>query len=382
MQSGSIEIPVTVVLTQDAVDQITSRGKRPGSVQTVDGGESFGFTTHSIGTEAMQGMLTRGFLSKIELVSADPLTLQSSIIDLTKLIIYTLLYIRFESDANKLVFQSEVIRHWNRTNPSRIIDEKTHFKSAVIAQLLESRKEERDAVQQAVLAGARTSAVKPEGGSNDDRERCEQLCRRYFNCVRPSVWYVVLLLFSGEEREAITQALGGLIGRYASTSEVADYFAGTLNELIVYAQHNNMLARAKMQLGTSVTDAELLGNEPLRRKLIEAMAEHHEELHVVWRIADRAGITERRRTLSVSVFNKEYEFQIIRNELHRQMTMKARDLRAYLEQSVQAGGASDAGLGYLSYLYDAAQTLGVQFDSLVRQDERLDFTMITLTLQF
>lgn len=382
MRSGKIEIPVVVALTQVAVDQLTARGKQPGRIQTIDGGEVYGFSTSQIGTVALQEMLSRNYLEKIEFTSADPDGFESSIVDLTKLVIYGLLYARFESELERLVFDSDEVRRWNRANPARGIDERTHFNPDAVKQLLDARSGELKPFTQGILARAVRWALVHHGSSDDAQERCEYQCRRYFDCIPAHIWYVVLLLFPGEGRDGVSRGIAALIERFVRTSGLADYFADTLHELIVHTHWNTMQQRANMQAGEPVPAERIRQNEQLRRDIIKAMADHHETLHVVWRIAVRPGADERRRMLSVSLFDKEYEFEIIKSETDREKSMTRRDLRSHFNRIAHRAGAPAAKLTYLGPLTDAARALGVHFEAVAREDGRLDFAMINMTLQF
>lgn len=382
MRLGKIEIPAVVALTQVAVDQLTARGKQPRRIQTLDGGEVHGFATEHIGTVAFQEMLSRNFLEKIEFASADPGRFVGAIGDLTKLIIYGLLYSRFESELERLIFDSDEVRRWNRANPARSIDERTHFNPDAVKQLLDSRAEELRPFTEGILARSMRWAVAHHASSEEARERCEYLCRRYYDCIPARVWYVVMLLFPGESRDGASRGIAALIERFVRTSGLADYFADTLNEVIIHTHRNTMLQRAKMQTGEVVSAERLMGDDRLRSDIVNAMADHHETLHVVWRIAGRPGADERRRMLTVSLFDREYEFEIIKSEADREKTMKVRDLRSHFERGVNCGGSRRAELTYLGHLADAARALGVHFEAVAREDERLDFAMITMTLQF
>jgi len=382
MRSGKIEIPVVVALTQVAVDQLTARGKQPGHVQTLDGGEVHGFSSRHIGTVAFQEMLSRNYLEKIEFSASDPDGFEGAIADLTKLVIYGLLYSRFGSELERLIFDSDEVRRWNRANPARSIDERTHFNPEAVKQLLASRSEELKPFTEGILARAVRWALVHHGSSEEAQERCEYLCGRYFECIPEHIWYIVLLLFPGDGRDGASRGIAALIERFVRTSGLADYFADTLNEVISHTHRTTMLQRAKMQAGEPVSLDQLTQDEQLRRTVVEAMADHHETLHVVWRIAARPGADERRRMLSVSLFDKEYEFEIIKSETDREKTMKIRDLRSHFERGADCGGSRSSGLTYLGHLADAARALGVHFEALAREDERLDFSMITMTLQF
>ena len=84
----------------------------------------------------IQRLLLIDYISKIEISKPEFVTSRQETMDLSKLIVYSVLYRQYDDYIFHQILSSDVIKKWNRLNPANIIDEKTHINDNFLRSVL------------------------------------------------------------------------------------------------------------------------------------------------------------------------------------------------------------------------------------------------------
>ncbi len=377
-------MPSKIFLTAEAVNHLLANNSRMSQVLSLENENLYGFQTQKIGPASLQSMIVRRYLSRIEFSRVDLLTYKNGVIDVTKLVVFALLYMRFEKQFSKLVYDSESVRRWNRTNPARLIDDQTRLSEQAIKKVLQNRKDDLVKLHEEILSPVLQTAREDSTLSDEERTVHGHLCRRYLREISPRIWYIFLLLCSGYEREDLIASMSEILGNYAHKSQVGEYLALIIVELMMHAEYTNMLDYARMTMGGAVQIEDLILNDKLREHIVSEMEKNDRSLFVSWNLAPRGPSIDRGQKLTVSIYNREWEFESVRSEVNDKMgrDMSHRGLMTFFQEAASSSFNTGLGLNYLSYLKDACKAVGIYFDSTVTKIPRLEWTMVTLLLQF
>lgn len=382
VRGGRIDVPVQIVLTEHAVGRMLAQNKRLGRQRLQDGAEGYGFATESMGPAAVQSMIADGYISRIQFSQVALLDHRPAVVDLTKAIVFGILYALFARESRRVLLESDVVKRWNRAKPTQTIDENTKIKDEAVRRYLVTHRQQLVVLHQGISAPVVRELV-GQVSDKGDKEVLAHLSNRYLRAVPMSAWYLMLTLFSAAEREDLINELRALLKRYLDKSDLAEYLALIVVELMVHAEYAGLLRQANRKQGDAVTVQQLVTNEVLRKQIQEELERRDERISLIWNLS--AGVTgeDRRARLAVSLLNRGWRFNNVRDEVNTKLSTRKneRALDAYFLQAATTGFDTTLGMHYLSYLDEACKRFDIHFDSTVSRTAG-DSTMINLILQF
>ena len=122
-----LDLPIKLVLTQEGSTFFIKQNKKLLRFTLAGNVEEYGISMDSFAPDNLQRLILANYISKIEISQSELVSMRQEIMDLSKLIVFSLLYRQFDLFMFKQILASPVIKKWNRLNPSSIIDEKTQI---------------------------------------------------------------------------------------------------------------------------------------------------------------------------------------------------------------------------------------------------------------
>ena len=131
MSSGDkkfiIELPLKVILTEDGASNFISNNKKLLRFKLADNVDEYGISLNKFSPQSVQSMILLDYISKIEISMSEFVSSRQEVMDLSKVVVYSLLYKQFDREVYNALIQCECVRKHNRQNPSHLIDEKTRM---------------------------------------------------------------------------------------------------------------------------------------------------------------------------------------------------------------------------------------------------------------
>ena len=84
-------------------------------------------------------MILLDYISKIEISMPEFVSSRQEVMDLSKIVVFSLLYKQFDRDIYASIIQCECVRKHNRANPSHLIDEKTRMPEKQLRTILQNK---------------------------------------------------------------------------------------------------------------------------------------------------------------------------------------------------------------------------------------------------
>ena len=85
-------------------------------------------------------MILVNYISKIEISMSEFVSVRQEVMDLSKVVVYSLLYKQFDRQLFADFIQTDAVQKHNRKNPTQLIDERTKMSEAQLRQILASQK--------------------------------------------------------------------------------------------------------------------------------------------------------------------------------------------------------------------------------------------------
>ena len=112
-----IDLPVKLVLTEEGTSFFIRKGKNLKKFKLADNVEEYGIILDTFSPASLQRMMLVDYISKVEISKSEFMSSRQEIMDLSKLVVYSMLYRQYDACVFARVLASDVIKKWNQPQP-------------------------------------------------------------------------------------------------------------------------------------------------------------------------------------------------------------------------------------------------------------------------
>lgn len=378
-----IELPLKVVLTEDGASNFISHKKKLIRFRLADNIDEYGISMRQFSPQSIQTMLMLDYISKIEISMPEFVTSRQEVMDLSKIIVYSLLYKQFDRDIYSAIIQCDCVRKYNRSHASQLIDEKTNMSEKQLRSILMSKDEVIGQTRTEILEPVWDSIRKNKDYSIEEKNIYMLMTEKFMNRMSLQNWYVITLFHKKEGFEDMIVSIRNILAQYMEKSRVAEYISVMVMELALNNENTNIRKEAKSMYPT-VDDINALVVDPdVRSKIVKELQKKRVLVSVSWKLGGGSTSIGKQGRLQITLYNKDDEFQEVKENIETKASADTnkRTLIDFYRETPDGGG-TDLGLYYLSYLDDACKKVNVKFESIVNQFSTSDLTVINLIFNF
>lgn len=378
-----IELPLKVVLTEDGASNFISHKKKLIRFRLADNIDEYGISMRQFSPQSIQTMLMLDYISKIEISMPEFVTSRQEVMDLSKIIVYSLLYKQFDRDIYTAIIQCDCVRKYNRAHASQLIDEKTKMSEKQLRSILISKDEVIGQTRSEILEPVWESIRNNKDYSIEEKNIYMLMTEKFMNRMSLQNWYVITLFHKKEGFQDMIVAIRNILAQYMEKSRVAEYISVMVMELALNNENTNIRKEAKSMYPT-VDDINALVVDPdVRSKIVKELQKKRVLVSVSWKLGGGSTSIGKQGRLQITLYNKDDEFQEVKENIETKASADTnkRTLIDFYRETPDGGG-TDLGLYYLSYLDDACKKVNVKFESIVNQFSASDLTVINLIFNF
>lgn len=379
-----IDLPVKIMLTSEGVEWFIRNGKQPRRLRMADNRVEYGISVNNFSAESLQKMINIDYIAAVEIARTEFSEKRREVIDLTKLIVYRILYRAFEEETYRMLLDSMLIRRWNRTHPARIIDENSIFDRGQVEGLLAACSDELPGVSGDIQDEVRREIDADRRLSPEEKEIHRYLCDRFVAGMRNITWCVLARSRSQSEYPAMVTRVCTLLRSYLSRTKIAEYLGLMITELLTYAESLHAMQSARTLFPGTPATPEMLRDPRVRRRLFRAMEEQEDYLYLGYQVGSKVPSIGTRNRLRIVLFNRAREYRKVKEQIENKIGLDIREksLVEFYHRMPQREAETQLGLYYLAYLHEECGKCNVHLDSHVSEIPASDLTVITLNLQF
>ena len=377
----TLDLPLKIILTEEGINFFIKNQKKLQKFRMADNMEAYGFGLSQISPQTVQQMMNIHYVSKIEISRTEFLSKRQEIVDISKLIIFEILYERFDYDIFHVLMRSDMIISWNRSNPGHIIDQRTKINDSYLQDVLTNKKEQINEIRMEILEPLFKQIDMNEKLLPEEKNIQLLLSEKYLVRLQPLIWFILTRNQGSADYLIMLNDMRGHLRKYLDKSKIAEYTSLMVLELLSQAENTNLLSYAGKIYKRQINSESLLFDQTLREKMLRELERNNEKLYLSWRITSRA---DGQQQLEITIFNKESEYNAMREKINSRKTLeiKEKSLQEFYSDSSEVQTNTDLGMYYLSYLSDACRHENVKFESNVHQIISSDLTVINLKLIF
>ncbi|MBN1518753.1 MAG: hypothetical protein JW923_01525 [Spirochaetales bacterium] len=377
-----IELPVKVILTEVGTTFFINNKKNLRKFKLADNVEEYGILMDRFTPGSLQRMMLIDYVSKVEISNSEFVTIRQEVMDISKLITYSMLYRQYDGYIFQRVLASEVIRNWNRKNPANIIDDKTKTNEAFLQNILKEKEKDIAEIKQSILAPMYAFISKNSSLLPEEKNIQLLLSEKFLNNLRPFIWFIVTKFKGSDGYEALIKDIRTSLAEYMEKAKIAEYVALNIMELATNAENSNLKREAKAIFKGAVDMNSVLFDPNVRRQVIESLKRKGELVYVSWKLGSRGASIGTQGKLQVTIFNKESEYEKMKEAFDEKKSadLRKRSLQDFYKDLPDGEANTELGLYYLSYLSEACEKVNIKFESQVNQVSGSDLTVITLAI--
>lgn len=379
-----LDLPLKLILTEEGTTFFIRSKKKINKFKLADNVEEYGIFLDKFSPSSIQRMILIDYLSKIEISKSEFMSSRQEIMDLSKLIVYGILYKQYDSYIFTRVLSSELIRKWNRTNPSNIIDEKTRINDQFLQNVLMEKQKEIYEIKQEILASfyqhiSRSTTLLPE-----EKNIQLLLSEKFLNNLRPFTWFIISKFKGADGYDSLLKDIRAALMEYMDRSKIAEYVSLMIIELAMNAENSNLKREAKTMFKGTIDINAVLFDQNVRKQVLDSLERKGELVYLSWRFGSKNTSIGTQGKLQITLYNKESQYREMKANIDdkKSADLKKKSLMDFYKEIPEGEADSELGLYYLSYLSEACDKVNVKFESLVNQIKDSDLTVITLNLNF
>ena len=379
-----IELPLKVILTEDGASNFISHNKKLMRFRLADNVDEYGISLNKFSPQSVQSMILLDYISKIEISMSEFVSSRQEVMDLSKVVVYSLLYKQFDRDVYAALIQCECVRKHNRANPSHLIDEKTKMSERQLRSILQNKETIIQSTRRSILDPIWKAIMTNPDYSDEEKNIYLLMSEKFMNRLGLMNWYIITLFHKADGANEMFIAIRNLLSSYMEKSKVAEYISVMVMELALNNENTNIRKEAR-NMYQDVEDIDALIFDPeVRAKIVAELQRNHELVFISWKLGGGSSSIGKQGKLSITLYNKDDEFQEVKENIDNAKSSNTakKTLIDFYRELPDGQEGTDLGLYYLSYLDDACKKVNVKFESLVNQFSASELTVITLNFNF
>ncbi|MBP5587407.1 MAG: hypothetical protein J6X37_01585 [Treponema sp.] len=379
-----LDLPLKLILTEEGASNFISHKKNLKRIKLADNIEEYGVSLNKFSPQSIQNMLLLEYVSKIEISMSEFVSKRQEVMDLSKLIVYSVLYKQFDREIFQAFIASDCVRRHNRANPAQLIDEKTNIGEMKLRQILSTKNGLIEQTRKAILAPIWKGIMSNKDYSPEEKNVYLLTSEKFMNRLGLLNWYIITKFSKDENFSEMLSSIRSLLTRYMDKSKVAEYISVMVMELALNNENANIKKEAQ-QMYSDRDDINTLVLDPdVRRKIVRELESKHEQVFLSWKLGGGSSSIGKQGRLHITLYNKDDEFQEVKENFETKAAADTnkRSLVDFYRELPEGQEGTDLGMYYLSYLDDACKKVNVKFESLVNQFSASGLTVINLIFNF
>ncbi len=381
---STIHLPLKLAFTENGSNFILKTNKDVNRFTLIDANEEHGVEMSRFSPALLQRLIIMDYVSKIQVTAVHHNANRSSLIDLSKLVVFSKLYQQFNSDVlSKLLVCDCVIRH-NRMHPGKCLDEKIPIDDSVFENYIKSHTENKQRIFKLILNPIHEGILKNSKYTTEEKKVYVLMTDKFLNRMSFYNWYVLLLFSNDSSFPQMIAIIRLLLTEYMPKTTIAEYVAFIMLEVCSNFELNNLTVEAKKAYGVDHFRKSMLLDPSIRSTLYKELEKNKNTIYISWRIGGGTVAIGKENSLKISIHSKTTDYKAMKDSIidKKSVNIRKRTLIDIFKDLPKGYFGSDLGLYYLSYIDDACKQVNVKFNANVNQIIAEDVTFIDLNFKF
>ncbi|MCK5200789.1 MAG: hypothetical protein KAR21_20680, partial [Spirochaetales bacterium] len=198
-ERSNICLPLIITFTDEGVSFFRSHNKKLLKKRLSNNSLAYGMSLEEFSAPSIQRMIIADYISSIEISRTAFTEKRREIMDISKLIFFSILYRRFTRVMTKRFTGSIFIENWNRSNPKNILDENSIFNNSSISNIPDLKKEVVDRMKHSIIKDAITSLPGIGELTQEELIIMNHLGKKFLDNLNTFLWYILSISHDSDD---------------------------------------------------------------------------------------------------------------------------------------------------------------------------------------
>ena len=318
-----LNLPLKVILTEEGASYFIQNRKKLLRIKLADNVEEYGISLNTFSPQSIQRMILIDYISKIEISMPEFVSSRQEVMDLSKLIVFSLLYKQFDREAFTSLVETDCVRKHNRSNPSQLIDERTKMSDAQLRSRMKNMDATITQARKQILDPLWADILENKDLTPEEKNIFLLMTEKFLNRMSLLNWFIITKFFNKPGFDEILSKLRTVLTAYTEKSKVAEYISVMVMELALNSENTNIRKEAKIMY-RGIDEFETLIYDPdIRKKIIEELQRKHELVFLSWKLGGGSSSIGKQGRLQITLYNKDDEFQEVKENIETKKSTTA-----------------------------------------------------------
>lgn len=380
----TLNLPLKVILTETGTSHFLNANKKLLRFKLADNTEEYGISLSPFSPQSIQNMILVDYISKIEISMSDFVSVRQEVMDLSKVIVYSVLYKQFDRQVFSEIIKCDCVKKHNRVNPAQIIDERTRISDVQLRLFLARKDAAIQAARKSILDSLWQSIMDNKEFSPEEKNIYLLMTEKFLNRLSLMNWYIIIRFYKAVGFPEMTAVIRRLLAKYMDKSKVAEYISILVMELALSSETANLRQEAKNMYPDVMNIDTLIFDPEARAKIVAEMARKHRQVFLSWKLGGSSTAIGKQGRLQVMLYNRDDEFHEVKELIESKSAsdLNRKSLIDFYREIPEGERGTDLGMYYFSYLDEACKKVNVKFESVVNQFPSGNLMVISLNFNF
>lgn len=380
----TLNLPLKVILTETGTSHFLNANKKLLRFKLADNTEEYGISLSPFSPQSIQNMILVDYISKIEISMSDFVSVRQEVMDLSKVIVYSVLYKQFDRQVFSEIIKCDCVKKHNRVNPAQIIDERTRISDVQLRLFLARKDAAIQAARKSILDSLWQSIMDNKEFSPEEKNIYLLMTEKFLNRLSLMNWYIIIRFYKAVGFPEMTAVIRRLLAQYMDKSKVAEYISILVMELALSSETANLRQEAKNMYPDVMNIDTLIFDPEARAKIVAEMARKHRQVFLSWKLGGSSTAIGKQGRLQVMLYNRDDEFHEVKELIESKSAsdLNRKSLIDFYREIPEVERGTDLGMYYFSYLDEACKKVNVKFESVVNQFPSGNLMVISLNFNF
>ena len=380
-----ISLPLKFVFTEEGSTAMLRQNVQIKRLKMGDQTEHYGLFLDKISSDFLQRMIMMKYISKIEVSGVEPVESRTNILELSKLIVFSILYLNYAEVSQEQLLASKPVKQWNYTNPSLVIDEKTRFKEEMVQSFMERHTEELAKIRQELLDPIYKQTDDDAELPPDEKEYRKEILGDFLSASSPINWFVLLKFRNSPDFSQMLRTVQICLTESLKKVNIVEYSSLMLMELAVNITNLTIQKEARLLYKTQYSNIQKVIQDPnLRLPVIESLRKKNNLLTFSWMMGAMNVAIGTKGRFKVVLYDHDINYETTKESVAQSKTANVRrfNLSEFYQNLSTSGDDLELGMFYLSFLDEACNNMGIKFEAMVNQSRFSNIGQTITTLNF
>lgn len=369
-----------MTMTEEGENHFFHINKQLSRIRLVDGTEERGLHTNSFMPKHIQSMILNGYISRIEISRVQYSPVREELMDLSKAIVYTYFYRKFNQELFYEMLLCECVLDHNRSNSSLLFDEKTNIPIKKVREINAKNKATITMLTKEILSPIWKHIKESKEYEAEEKELYMLMANKFMAQIDSLTWFIIMVMHKKKDFNQIVSIIHKLLHKYLKRSRIAEYTALMVMELALSNENENIRKAILKKYTQRETVNKILRNPEERAKIISEMENRKEYSYISYKMSGGIHSIGKQGRLQITLYNQSEKFNALKEhvESKRNLELSKKPLIDVYHTLSEEDQAGNLGFYYLSYLSEECKIENIKFESFVNQFNSADLTVINL----